>query len=75
MADAQRVEIGFEGGQVVSVRLRDDELKDLRKQVEKGGWYDVKTEDGVLAVYVGKVAFLRIDSGEHRVGFSLNRPD
>ncbi|HEU5142865.1 MAG TPA: hypothetical protein VFU04_06895 [Solirubrobacterales bacterium] len=74
MTDAQRVEIGFEGGQVVSVRLRDDELKDLRRQVEKGGWYDVRTEDGVLAVYVGKVAFLRIDSGEHRVGFSLDRP-
>ena len=73
MADAQKVEIGFEGGQVVAVRLTEDELKDLRKQVEKGGWHDVKTEDGVLSVYVGKVAFLRIDSGEHRVGFSLNR--
>jgi hypothetical protein len=75
MADAQRVEIGFEGGQVLPVRLTDEELKDLRRQVEKGGWHDVKTEDGVLAVYVGKVSFLRIDSGEHRVGFSLNRPD
>lgn len=75
MADAQRVEIGFEGGQVVSIRLGADELKDLRKQVEHGGWYDVKTEDGVLSVYLGKVAFLRIDSGDHRVGFSLNQPD
>lgn len=75
MADAQRVEIGFEGGQVISVRLRDDELKDLRKHVEKGGWHDVKTEDGVLALYVGKVAFLRIDAGDHRVGFSLSQPD
>jgi hypothetical protein len=73
-SEAQRVEIGFEGGQVVSVRLSDDELKSLRKQVEKGGWHDVKTEDGVLALYVGKVAFLRIDSGEHKVGFSLNDP-
>ncbi|HYP54689.1 MAG TPA: hypothetical protein VEQ41_00085 [Solirubrobacterales bacterium] len=72
MADAQRVEIGFEGGQVVSVRLSDEALKDLRQQVEKGGWYDVRTEDGILAVYLGKVAFLRIDSGEHRVGFSLD---
>lgn len=69
MADAQKVEIGFEGGQVIAARLGDDELKDLRKQVEKGGWHDVKTEDGVLALYVGKIAFLRIDSGEHRVGF------
>lgn len=74
MADAQRVEIGFEGGQVVSVRLTEDELKNLRKQVEKGGWYDVRTEEGILAVYLGKVAFLRIDSGEHQVGFSLDRP-
>jgi hypothetical protein len=73
-SDAQRVEIGFEGGQVISVRLTDDELRDLRKQVEKGGWHDVKTEDGVLALYVGKIAFLRIDSGDHRVGFSLNDP-
>jgi hypothetical protein len=70
MADAQKVEIGFEGGQVIAVRMRDDELKDLRKQVEKGGWHDVKTEDGELALYVGKIAFLRIDSGDHRVGFS-----
>jgi hypothetical protein len=75
MADAQRVEIGFEGGQVVSVRLTDDELKDLRKQVEKGGWHDVNTEDGVLAVYVGKVAYLRIGSNRHEVGFGLNRQD
>jgi hypothetical protein len=75
MADAQRVEIGFEGGQTISVRLSDDELRELRKQVEKGGWYDVKTEEGVLAVYVGKVTYLRIDSGEHRVGFSLAPPD
>ena len=69
MAEAQSVEIGFEGGQVVSVRLTDGELKDLRWQLEKGGWHDVKTEDGVLAIDLGKVSFVRIDSGEHRVGF------
>ncbi len=69
MTDAQRVEIGFEGGQVVSVRLTDDDLKDLRKQLEKGGWHDVHTDDGVLALYLGKVSFIRIESGDHRVGF------
>ena len=70
-ADMQKVEIGFEGGQVVAVRISDDELKDLRKQVEKGGWHDVETEDGAISLYLGKVAFLRIASGDHRVGFSL----
>ncbi|MEX0972339.1 MAG: hypothetical protein WDZ46_03675 [Solirubrobacterales bacterium] len=75
MADTQKVEIGFEGGQVVPVRLSADELKDLRKQVEKGGWHDIKTEDGTLSVYAGKVAFLRIDAAAHKVGFGLNRQD
>ena len=69
MADTQKVEIGFEGGQVVAVRIGEDELKDLRKQVEKGGWHDIETEDGTLSIYVGKVAFLRINSGAQKVGF------
>ncbi|MGE5407266.1 MAG: hypothetical protein ACM3NV_01490 [Syntrophothermus sp.] len=69
MADAQRVEIGFEGGQVISARLAEDDLKDLRKQLEKGGWHDLHTEDGVIALYLGKVSFLRIESGGSRVGF------
>lgn len=71
MADVQKVEIGFEGGQVVAVRIGSEQLQKLRKQVEKGGWHDIETEDGILSVYVGKVAFLRIDSGQHKVGFSL----
>jgi hypothetical protein len=71
MAEAQRVEIGFEGGQVISARLAEDDLNDLRAQLETGGWHDVHTEDGVIALYLGKVAFLRIESGAHRVGFSL----
>jgi hypothetical protein len=70
-ADMQKVEIGFEGGQVVAIRISDDELKDLRKQVEKGGWHDVKTEDGAISLYLGRVAFLRIAGGDHRVGFAL----
>jgi hypothetical protein len=72
MADAQRVEIGFEGGQVISVRLTEGDLKDLRKQLDKGGWHDVHTDDGVLSLHPSKVSFLRIESGDHRVGFSNN---
>ena len=69
MAEAQRVEIGFEGGQVISTRLSDGDLKDLRKQLDKGGWHDLHTEEGTIALYLGKVAFVRVESGEHRVGF------
>jgi hypothetical protein len=69
MAEAQRVEIGFEGGQVISARLAEDDLKDLRKQLEKGGWHDLHTEDGVISLDLGKVAFARISAGGSRVGF------
>lgn len=71
MADAQRVEIGFEGGQVISTRLGEDDLKDLRKRLEQGGWHELHTEEGTIALDLGKVQFLRIESGEHRVGFGL----
>ena len=49
MADAQRVEIGFEGGQVIQARLAEEDLKDLRAALEKGGWHDLHTEDGVIS--------------------------
>ncbi len=71
MADAQRVEIGFEGGQVISTRLAAEDLKELRSQLEKGGWHDLHTENGVIALYLGRVSFVRIEADEHRVGFSF----
>lgn len=71
MADAQRVEIGFEGGQVISTRLGEDDLKDLRSRLEQGGWHDLHSEEGTIALHLGKVQFLRVESGEHRVGFGL----
>lgn len=69
MADAQRVEIGFEGGQVISTRLSEADMKDLRSRLEQGGWFDLHTEEGTIALYLGKVQFVRVESGEHRVGF------
>jgi hypothetical protein len=69
MAEAQRVEIGFEGGQVISARLAEADLNDLRKQLEKGGWHDLPTEDGTISLDLEMVAFLRVASGSSRVGF------
>jgi hypothetical protein len=69
MAEAQRVEIGFEGGQVISTRLSAEDLKDLRSRLEQGGWYDLPTEDGTIALYLPKVSFIRVNSGDNRVGF------
>ena len=71
MADPQRVEIGFAGGQVVSVRLAEDPLAALRKAVEgDSGWHDLETDDGILAVDLAKVVFVRIAGAPHTIGFS-----
>ncbi len=71
MSDAQRVEVGFEGGQVFPIRLDTQTLKELRKALENGkGWLDLHTEDGVVSVDLSRVLFLRIASSENKVGFS-----
>lgn len=71
MTDTQRVEIGFAGGQVVSVRLAEKPLAALRTEVEaEDGWHDLETEDGTLAIDVAKVVFVRIAGAPHTIGFS-----
>jgi hypothetical protein len=67
---ALRVDIGFIGGQVLSVRVEEGSLKKLRKSLEgDSGWHDLDAEDGQVALDLAKVAYVRLDSGEHRVGF------
>jgi hypothetical protein len=69
MPEAQRVEIGFEGGQVISARISEADLADLRNRLDKGGWHDLHTEDGVVSLFLGKVAFVRVGTHSSRVGF------
>jgi hypothetical protein len=69
----ERVEIGFNGGQVVAIRLDAKQLTDLRKKVEAGdGWHDLAAEDGDVALDLSQVVFVRGAAGEHRIGFSGN---
>jgi hypothetical protein len=42
----------------------------LRKALRRPeGWHDLETEDGRLAVDLGRVVFVRVAAAEHRVGF------
>jgi hypothetical protein len=74
MADngkATRVDIGFSGGQVLSVRLPDATYQDLRKELSKGseGWHELKTEDSELVLHLNQVVYIRLDTEQHKVGF------
>ena len=70
-SEIQRIEIGFSGGQVVSVRLEEKRLGDLRKSVEReDGWHDLEIEDGTISVDLSKVVFVRTSAAPHTIGFS-----
>lgn len=71
MADMQRAEIGFSGGQVVGVRLKEGPLGDLRRAVERDeGWHDLETQDGTIALDLSRVVFVRIAGSAQAIGFS-----
>ena len=48
--DLRRVSIGFQGGQVLALRLPDEELKALERALEGGGWVEVKGEDDEMSI-------------------------
>jgi hypothetical protein len=64
-----RIEVGFIGNQVITLKLEDKQLTELRKKLSSGGWLTVETEDGEVDIDLDKVAFLRVAAGDHSVGF------
>jgi hypothetical protein len=69
---ARRAAVGFKSGaEVLSLRLAEDALNGLREALQQGreGWLEVEAADGAVLVDLAEVAYLRVESGEHRVGF------
>jgi hypothetical protein len=69
--DKTRVEIGFGLGQVLSVKLNAAEVAELREKVAAGGgWADLKTQEGTIALNLATVVFIRVNDDTHTIGFS-----
>jgi hypothetical protein len=69
--EARRVEVGFSGGQAITLRLTQKGYDGLRKEVQRGsGWYEAESDDGPIALNLAQIVFVKLDTGEHRVGFS-----
>ena len=69
---ARRAALGFaNGAPVLSLRLAEDQLNKLKSALQdnKDGWFEVEATDGAVLVDLDEVAYLRVESGEHRVGF------
>jgi len=69
---AKRIDIGFSGGQVLSLRMSEDAYRALGEEVRSGsqGWHETQAEDSKVTVNLGQVVYVRLDTEEQKVGFS-----
>jgi hypothetical protein len=71
MTSAERVSIGFSGGQVVEVKIDDGKLRDLRKALDNAdGWLDIEAEEGAVSIDLSEVVFIRSATTPQKIGFS-----
>jgi hypothetical protein len=71
-AELRRVDIGFQGGQVLAVRVLHEIYDGLRKALEDSRadrWYALATQDSEVTLDLSQVVYVRLDTEEHRVGF------
>jgi hypothetical protein len=66
----RRLSIGFDGGQVLALRVSDAQLASLNQALATGGdWHDIEGEDGPVRLDLGKVVYVSSDKDDSRVGF------
>jgi hypothetical protein len=61
--------VGFQGGQVLALRLTDAQLKALTDTLGSGGWHEIETEDGPVRIDLSEVVYVSAEKDESRVGF------
>jgi hypothetical protein len=68
-SSARRISVGFQGGQVLALRVSDEQLKALHKALGGTGWHELGTEDGPVRLDLGQIVYVRAESDDSRVGF------
>lgn len=65
----RRIGIGFQGGQVLALRVTDEQLAALNEALGSRGWHEVDSEEGPVQLDLAQVVYVRSESDELRVGF------
>ena len=65
----RRISIGFQGGQVLALRVTEEELKGLYKALADGGWHELGSDEGPVRLYLGQVVYVRAEDQDSHVGF------
>ena len=65
----RRIGIGFQGGQVLALRVTDEPLVTLKEALGRNGWHELDSEEGPVRLDLSQVVYVRSESDELRVGF------
>jgi hypothetical protein len=69
MSSSSRLSIGFQGGQVLAVRLSSEQLRALQDALGSAGWHEIQSEDGPVRLDLGQVVYVTAETEEPHVGF------
>jgi len=70
--ESRRIDIGFQGGQVLPARVKQSAYDGLREALgdeRAERWYELETIDSKLSVDLSQIVYVRIDTEAQRVGF------
>jgi hypothetical protein len=67
-----RVEIAFDGGQVLAALVEPRAAQELEHELDRGdgGAFSLEADDGLYTVALGKVVYIKRFTRESRVGFT-----
>jgi hypothetical protein len=68
----RRIDIGFQGGQSLPVRVTQEVYDGFRKVLADSGsdrWFELKTQDSEVHIDLSQVVYVWLDTDEHRAGF------
>ena len=72
MADVKRIDIGFQGGQMLPVRAGAeamDKLVEALRDDNASRWHTLETEDSSVLLDLSQVVYVQREGGDHKVGF------
>ena len=70
--ETRRIDIGFQGGQVLPARVKQAEYDSLSQALGDDGakrWHELETQDSKVAIDLSQIVYVRIDTDDQRVGF------
>jgi hypothetical protein len=70
--ESRRIDIGFQGGQVLPARVKQaafDGLRSALSDERAERWFELETQDSRISIDLSQVVYIRIDTDEQRVGF------